>query len=201
MNSSKIIVALEGIPGAGKTTIMEKLRHSYRTFDGIDQILPKNLPNESITLSKILESDLLKTSSIKESPALVVILDRYYQSTLAYHWAYDKVYSDKKYNTVQSWKQKKLEAGALIVPDYTFFIDISPAMSGQRKNRKIINHGSNEWVRDDFLYQMRRYYMNLITHDKNENCILIDGRGTIEEVIRTILNTINFRPKDLDGKK
>ena len=200
MDKKRIVIALEGIPGAGKTTIMERLRNDYGAIDGIDQILPRDLPDETITLPKILESDQLKTLSINKSLAPIIVLDRYYQSTLAYHWAYDRVFGEREFSMVQDWKEKALETKTLTVPDYTFFIDVDPVLSTQRKNRELVNYGTKAWIRNDFLISMRQYYVNL-TNDTTENCILIDGRATIEDMIATILNVINFNSKDLYEKK
>ncbi|HRQ86507.1 MAG TPA: hypothetical protein PLY16_00170 [Candidatus Saccharibacteria bacterium] len=107
---------------------------------------------------------------------------------------------EQDFGTIQTWKKKGLEAGTLIVPDYTFFIDVEPVLSTQRKNRELVTYGPKEWIRKDFLTYMRQYYVNL-TNNADENCIIIDGRATIEDITATVLTTINFNSKDLYEKK
>lgn len=185
------LIALEGIPGSGKTTIMNRLRSELNNFSGVDQILPLDLPDEDITLNAILKSDQLKTKSFLNSSVTFTVLDRYYQSTLAYHWSSDKVYGEDIYPTIQAWKQRCIERGTLITPDYTFFIDVDPELSVRRKERQLVTNGDKPWIRKDFLEHMRDYYLNL-SSSSSEQCILIDGQVTIEEIIRKILTTIKY---------
>lgn len=170
------------------------LRDNYTNIDGIDQILPKDLPDNQITLSAIFKSDQLKTKAIITSAASIIILDRYYQSTAAYHWAHDMSYGGHSFNDVNEWKNKGLQSGVLIRPDYTFFIDVEPELSTSRKNRKLVKSGMKAWIREDFLTHMRNYYLSL-AQSTDENCILIDGHVTIEQVIAIVLNTLKFDEK------
>ena len=195
MSKKPLIIALEVIPGAGKTTIMQSLRSKYDEIHGVDQILPHDLPDEDITLATVLKSDQLKTKAIMQSSTKIVVLDRYYQSTAAYHWAYDKIYSEQTFPAIETWKNKCLQNGDLIVPDYTFFIDIKPRLSTNRKNRILVTYGSNTWARKDFLASMREYYLDLV-HNPAENCTLVDGCATIEQIVAVILSTIKFNTEE-----
>lgn len=185
--TKKILVALEGNPGGGKTSLMERLRNK-EFIDGVAQILPDNDPTDAtVTLEKILKSDHLKTQAFRESNKRAIVLDRYYQSTLSYHWAADRVYNENRFASLRQWALKSLNEGTLIIPDLTFYIDVPFDLSLKRKER--VSYDKNPWTDRIFLEEMRKYYMNLFD-SLNENIILIDGQKDIDMIELEIMNTI-----------
>lgn len=185
----KLLIALEGIPGAGKTTLMRHF-HGLSQFEGVDQILPdNNLSDEGLTLAKILQSDQLKTQAYLRSSESIVMLDRYYQSTLSYHWAADKTFGENCYQQVEVWVDESIRSHKLIVPDYTFYIDIPSDLSLKRKKRITTIDTSDPWTNREFLCYMRNYYLDLF-QSAIENVIFIDGKESLDNVGAEIMNII-----------
>lgn len=189
MKERKLLVVLEGTPGGGKTTLMEHFR-DLPQFEGINQILPDNDPtDETVTLEKILQSDHLKTQAYLKSSKDIVILDRYYQSTLSYHWAADRTFNESRFQAVKMWANDSLKGGTLIVPDYTFYIDVPFDLSLKRKKRTATTDFSDPWTNKEFLHSMREYYLNLF-QSTTENVIFIDGQKSFDDIEAEIRNTI-----------
>lgn len=189
MKRRKLLVVLEGAPGGGKTTLMEHFRNSSQ-FEGINQILPDNDPtDETITLAKILHSDHLKTEAYLKSRKDIVILDRYYQSTLSYHWAADKTFNEDRFQDVKTWVDDSLKNSTLIVPDYTFYVDVPFDLSLKRKERTATTDFSDPWTNREFLHSMRDYYLNLF-QSATENVIFIDGQKNLDDIEAEIINII-----------
>lgn len=189
MKERKLLVVLEGTPGGGKTTLMEHFR-SLPQFEGINQILPDNDPtDETITLAKILQSDHLKTQAYLKSSKDIVILDRYYQSTLSYHWAADKTFNEDRFQDVKTWADDSLKNNTLLVPDYTFYIDVPFDLSLKRKGRAATADFIDPWTNREFLCSMREYYLNLF-QSTTENVIFIDGQKNLDDIEAEIRNTI-----------
>lgn len=186
----KLIIALEGIAGVGKTTLIEELKSDSR-FECIPQLLPNNYIQDSdLTIEKVFRSDELKTQAYLASSKEVVVMDRYYQSTFAYHWATDQIYGERKLPLVGEWYKDALKRGGLLTPHLTVFIDILPSTSFGRKGRESDNDGKNPWLREDFLKLMRQYYIEL-TDSSKENVLRIDGEAGYHEVKSNILKAVN----------
>lgn len=150
------VVALEGIPGSGKTTLRKCLNVSQYTIDRVEQILPGDPDSDKdISLDKIIESDLLKTGRANSQNFDIVILDRYYLSTLAYQYAYDVIKKNDTYGPLASIYSEYLKSGKLIRPNITFHIDTPLKESFIRKNRL---SGDEMWVTNEFLELNRKYY-------------------------------------------
>lgn len=186
----KLLVALEGIAGVGKTTLIERLKKDNR-FECIPQLLPNNdIEDSSLTIEKVFRSDELKTQAYLSSSREVVVMDRYYQSTFAYHWATDQIYKEHKLPLVREWYEGAYKRGTLLTPDLTIFIDIQPSTSFSRKGRKSDNDGKNPWLREDFLGLMRQYYTELMNSGK-ENMLCINGEAEYRKVEDDILKAVS----------
>lgn len=182
MNRS-YVVALEGIPGSGKTTLREEVCVSGFSIDRVEQILPGD-PDTDVDLGvdQIVESDRLKTARVAAGIFDIVVLDRYYLSTLAYQYAYDIVSGQDTYSKLAVEYEQYLRTGELIVPDITFYIDTPLKESYQRKSRV---SGNAMWVNGRFLELNRKYYKDqkgLYFIDGKRN--FADIKSEIEDVIK-----------------
>lgn len=181
------LMVLEGLPGAGKTTIKEYFDKEF-SFEVVDQILPNN-PDEdkNLTLSDILNSDEEKTMIFKNTSKKNVLMDRYYASTLAYSWAYDKVFHTNTYSQVERWYGQGLSSGKLIKPFIVFLIEIPLDYSFLRKNRIEDNSSQNPWVRKDFLKYFAKYYAYFYSEIETKTLLVkIDGTKPLKEIVKII---------------
>ncbi|HEX7483688.1 MAG TPA: hypothetical protein VF281_00900 [Candidatus Saccharimonadales bacterium] len=187
--NSPFVVALEGIPGSGKTSLRRTLFSTFNySVDRVEQILPDDPDSDDdLTMEDIIQSDFLKTRRAKDDSYDIVILDRYYISTLVYQESFDQVYSKKTFNELSLRYKKALHEGDLIVPDLTIYIDTPLNLSFARKNRK----SSDElWVNEKFLTLNRELYR------KYNDFHYIDGTRKLDDIRLYIENEIVRRLND-----
>lgn len=183
------VVALEGIPGSGKTSLRRTLFDaSNYCVDRVEQILPDDPDSDDdLTVEDIIQSDFLKTRRAKDQKYDIVILDRYYISTLVYQESFDQVHGKKTFNELSLRYKKALHDGDLIVPDLTIYIDTPLDFSFARKNRE----SSDElWVNKKFLTLNRELYKNY------DDFHYIDGTREFDDIRLYIENEIVRRLND-----
>jgi len=175
MIKNKIIVALEGLPGAGKTTIKNELVVGNLSIDRIQQMFPANFSiDKDLTLKDIKVSDYLKTNAIEDSIKEIVLLDRYYLSTLVYEKASDIFYRVINFPDLNREYREAFKLGKLIKPDIIFFIDITPKLSIFRKKQRI---GYDKlWTNKIFLNLQRQSYL------KYKEIHFINGNDDINHI-------------------
>lgn len=189
VNYNKRFVILEGLPGGGKTTLLKRLE-SVDIYT-INQILPHPKDDDQLTLKYIQTSDSLKTEAFFRAKSRYIIADRYYVSTLAYHWSYDKVFHTKTYNSVYKWYQESLKKGSLVKPFITFLIVVPSELSLVRKSRVNDILSQNPWVRNDFLNYVANYYSYFYKSIEPETRVIsIDGTLSLVKIKNIIKNEI-----------
>lgn len=175
-------MALEGIPGSGKTTLRETVHIAGFSIDRVEQILPGDPDtDDDLSLEQITESDKLKTARATAGTHDIVLLDRYYLSTLAYQISYDEINNVDTYRGLAAKYEEYLKYGELINPDITFYIDTPLEASYRRKNRL---SGDKMWVNDRFLELNREYY------SIQRGLYTIDGNRSLEDIKCEIENAI-----------
>lgn len=176
------VVALEGIPGSGKTTLRSIIEVDDLSIDRVEQILPGDPEDDyDLGLDKIIQSDLLKTKRTASGEHRIVVLDRYYLSTLAYQFSYDSMNKTNTYGNLKKLYDDYLENGELVTPDVTFYIDTPVEESYARKNRV---PGGSIWEDKIFLGLNQVYYRN------QEGFYIIDGSkglGEIQHIIEDVI--------------
>lgn len=183
MLNKKMIVAIEGNPGSGKTLVKDTLQINNIKIDRIDQILPNNEDSDKdLVSSDIVASDLLKSAICQKAQNKIVILDRYIHSTLAYQYAYDKVNKTSDYDQLLAIYKKLESINYLIKPDITIYIDTPYELSISRKARQ---PGTSPWTDKEFLNSMRNYYKNTDGIDH-----VIDGKQQFNDVLNEITTII-----------
>ncbi len=191
------VVAIEGIDGAGKTTQAHML-NDYLTNRGIDSILSKE-PTDSIYGQRIRELAMGKRNSTHPQeeyqlfiqdrklhveklikPALaekkIVILDRYYFSTMAYQGAIglDPIYIKEENEAFSP------------VPEIVFLISVPPKVGiGRIRNgRKEI---PNEFEHEENLTKVASIFETMISSPIEP----IDGTASIDAVHAIIISRID----------
>lgn len=188
-----ILIAFEGIDGAGKTTQALQLR-AFLLHNGYDAIYLKE-PTNSYYGQKIrflaingrhhhpdLEHDLFLKDRLEDvtkniAPALenkkIVIMDRYYFSNMCYQGALGlNVESIQKDNEIFSPK-----------PDLVILLDISPRV-GISRITTLRGEKTNHFEQEDYLNQVKKIFEKL-----DEPYIQrIPAVGPIEEVEELVQN-------------
>lgn len=185
-----ILIVFEGIDGAGKTTQAEILLNKLRIkgFDVVyfqeptrgkwgriikeKALLPDSLtPKEELDL---FQRDRKENVEENLKPALVmkkvVILDRYYFSTIAYQGAK---------GIDPEWIQRNNEK-FVVKPDLVFILDIDAKKGLKRiEDRK---RKDKLFEREEYLVNVRKIFKGF----KGENIIHIEGTKPKEEISRKI---------------
>jgi len=183
-----MLVAFEGIDGAGKTTqsrrLLDKLRelnieatYTKEPTDGeIGKILKRALKGE-IELDQKTIALLFAADRIEHMRSLkmngIIIMDRYLLSSLAYQGAFLPI---QWINELNRWAR---------LPDIVFYLDISPDIAINRIDDKAIYHSL------DFLNIVRENYLKLIKAEPWKSITyLIDAERGEEEISEEILNIL-----------
>ena len=180
VQSNLRIFVLEGLPGAGKTSILKNL--SQEVFI-IDEILNPMIVSEV----SYLENDFRKLDRAKQSGG-VALIDRCYPATLAHNYA--RFYLDGSsdyYELLSKLCQYKL-SGA-VAPDAYIYIQINPETSLRRKGRPF--NPNNIWTSPEHLRIMSKYYeyyFKLI--EPNIPCFIVNGNLSELEIINKVKSLI-----------
>ncbi|MCP2519798.1 dTMP kinase [Candidatus Aminicenantes bacterium AC-335-K20] len=181
-----ILIVFEGIDGCGKSTQAKLLFEKLRSLK-FDCILLKE-PSSGKWGKKIKKLSLFENSISPEEelelfvkdreentrenikPALqekrIVILDRYYFSTIAYQGA----------KGINLKYIENLNKSIAIEPDIVFILDVEPSVGLSRiENRK---KKEKLFEREDYLNKVRRIYNSL----KGKNIIKMDGSQKIDKI-------------------
>jgi len=205
-----ILIAIEGIDGAGKTTQVQLLGEALREA-GLPVVLSRE-PTDGPWGRKIRESAQNGRLTLEEelhafiedrkehiastiSPSLerdqVVILDRYFYSTVAYQGA-----RGADHNVLL----RDMKSFAP-VPDIVFFLDADPAVAVSR-----ISNGRgevpNEFERVGYLTDVRKVFQWLASRESEVHSV--DGQQSIQDVLCNLSKQLidgvlsRFRAKSYD---
>jgi dTMP kinase len=199
-----LFIAFEGIDGCGKSTqvkiLSEKLKSSghkvYATFeptDGPIGSIIRNIFNHRIqadhrTIAGLFVADRLdhllnKTNGIlqKIEEGFIVITDRYYFSSYAYHGVHMPL----------DWviEANRLSA-ELLRPDLNIYIDISPEIGMKRLTNQ--RNSIELYENLEFLDSVREKYLESIKHLNNiENVFVTSGNREEAEIAQDIWQEVS----------
>ncbi len=192
-----MLIAIEGIDGSGKTTVAKYLRDKLGEM-GYPVVLLreptdsewgkklKNTYNSRLTPEEELDLFLKDRKFDAENniiPALkdnkIVIMDRYYFSTIAYQGAtgFDLDYL------------RKINEEIAPKPDLLFILDLPP----EKGISRIIKRGDqpNEFENINYLKRVREIFLSI------EDAIIIDASKDIETIKREVLEIVLQNLKNL----
>jgi dTMP kinase len=195
-----ILIAIEGIDGAGKTTQTARLRDHYNRlgFNVCSLKEPTNSPfgqkirelaingRQSVTGLEELElfiNDRILDCSNNIGPALnnnqLVLIDRYYFSNIAYQGALglDKNYILKRNEEIA------------IPPDMVIILDLSVKIGLSRiENYRKENH--NHFEKEDYLEKVRKIflemnasYIQLIDASRDEYTVFNNIKNIVQDIV------------------
>lgn len=188
-----ILIAIEGLDGAGKTTIAKWLVNLFNnagykalyTYEPTDSLFVRALKSYSEFRSAELDAltyaaDRLVHLKSKVLPALdkgiIVVMDRYYFSSIAYQGAQgasiEWVFELNKY-------ARK--------PDLAIYIDVEPEIGLKRLSRKEVLSRFPEYEKLDLLRRVREIYLELVNQGL---MVLVDGSKELDIVKSEVLEVI-----------
>jgi dTMP kinase len=185
-----VLIVFEGIDGSGKSTQAEILLKRLRE-EGVDavyfrepskgkwgrKIKKKALHPDSLTAEQeldLFQKDRRENVAKNLKPALkkkrVVILDRYYYSTIAYQGA----------KGIDEKLIRRINEEFAVEPDLVFILDIDPHKGLERiKNRK---KKDRLFEREDYLAKVREIFKSF----KGEKFIHLDALRSKDEISQEI---------------
>lgn len=194
--SRGILIAIEGIDGAGKTTQTEKLKEKL-TMKGYD-VISLHEPTKGIWGKKIenivengrrgispeIELNYFILDRIEDvekniKPSLqkkkIVIMDRYYFSTVCYQGArgLDLDYIEKKNEEIAP------------IPDITIIIDIEPEVALKRIKQSRPSLTPNHFERKTYLEYVRKNFLKQFNNRSNVRIIEGDNNTRSISLVET----------------
>ncbi|MFN7996335.1 MAG: dTMP kinase [Bryobacteraceae bacterium] len=195
MTSGKgILVAFEGIDGAGKTTQVQILRRALEQAGESVEVSKEPTDSEwgrvikesatSGRLSAEAELDAFlkdRTQHVRTTiaPALeagrILLLDRYFYSSIAYQGA-----RGIDYTAIRATMEARFP-----IPDAVFILDINPAL-GLHRIAHSRGETPNQFEKQTELEEARAIFGNLHAREIHH----IDGSASVSQVHRTVLNVL-----------
>lgn len=195
-NKKGILIAFEGVDGAGKTTQVNLLKNalteageevvvSKEPTDGVwGQKIRKSASSGRLPLEEELEAfvedrkeHIKKVIEPNLKKGKIVILDRYFYSTVSYQGS-----RGADFNEVEA--QMKSFAP---IPDMVFLLDINPEISLKRISEQR-NEIPNQFEKLETLNSVRKVF-NTIEKD-DEEIWKLDGTKTIEIIHSDIIHLL-----------
>ncbi|MBT6689857.1 AAA family ATPase [archaeon] len=178
-----VLIIFEGLPGAGKTTLIHQLSKEL-SLPTIEEVLDQNsgslLPGDTRGFSEnfFFNSDRLKYSNAKRVGEKIVLIDRGVFST----WAYNSCLNNKDI------LEKAKNNANLILKKYNYdciyvYIKIDTKTSLVRKKKKI-NDSFDMWSFKKNLEKTKEFYDNKFKDI--DNVIIIDGLRNYNAVLKEL---------------
>lgn len=192
-----LFVTVEGIDGAGKTTVCDAItghwKSSIRTQEPSDfwtgKQVRRAISNDSdthpFTTFYLFMADRVHHINERIKPAIddgmLVVSDRYADSTLAYQ----PVALNDHLNNPQMYMERVMRPWNY-EPDLTIYIDIDVETAMDR----VV--GDEEYEKAEFLREVKGNYEDLCTR-YSDRYVVVDGTQTEEEVREEVVSIIEER--------
>lgn len=194
MSEDGFFVTVEGIDGAGKTTVVEAINEHYKrvlrtqepselwTGKQVRKAISNDTDTHPFVTYYLFMADRVEHIEREIKPAIddgmFVVSDRYADSTLAYqpvalkdHIRFPQMYMER---VMRPWNYE---------PDLTIYIDIPVDVAIQRVA------GDEEYEKEDFLREVKSNYEDLAVRF-SDRFVTVDGTQTKEEMREEALEII-----------
>jgi dTMP kinase len=181
-----VLIVLDGIDGGGKTTQAHRLLRALRKKDYDAQyfrepsdgrwgrlIREKAVSEDSLTPEQeldLFQLDRRENVTVNLIPAIearrVVVLDRYYFSTMAYQGA----------KGLDPDRIREMNESFAVIPDLVFILDVDPA--GGLKRTEVRKRRDLLFEREDYLHRVRAIFLSL----QGDSVFHIDASRSEDEV-------------------
>jgi len=196
-----MVIVLEGLPCSGKTTIARYLAKSFKAR--LIAELPSRHFSKGKKRKKFYLNDLRKSRNAQMGR--IIILDRYFLSTIAFEEAFRIVFLNKKIKNFnislydfQDFDAKNLyhqflQKRVLVLPSFVFYIKISPKESLKRRLTREKKAYSNldPWLNLRFLESFQNYCLKNICSLYKIKPVIINGALPQETIFAIIKKSLN----------
>ncbi|KAF2170743.1 hypothetical protein M409DRAFT_63822 [Zasmidium cellare ATCC 36951] len=202
------LIVFEGLDRSGKSTQCERLVE-YLQSQG-QKVEHARFPNRSTVIGQMINNYLTGTSQqedhaihllfsanrweaaekIKSSieSGTTVVIDRYYYSGCVYSAA-------KRNPTMDLAWCRHMEVG-LPRPDLCLFLDITAEKAAIRRG-----FGTERYEKQEMQDRVRELFAEMRTHpDEEEDIVVIDAGGTVEQVEAAIQTTVKRRLGEVEAE-
>jgi len=157
-NKSKIVIALEGLPCAGKSTFFNKFKKDHADFFCVSElyIAAKNNDSSVTMRERYANAEILKKSGI-DHVNRDSLLDRSFLSTLAFSYAKYKTTGDSD-DYIFNKKFLEDHKQDIIIPDFVFVFTITPEESVKRRKKLVRDDTLDFWRNGAFLRSFLAFY-------------------------------------------
>ncbi len=187
-----IIIAVEGLPGAGKTGLMNELKN----VAGIKTINQFEIEIDSLKNNghlQYLKNDIYKSLLANQRTEGIVVMDRDFSSTLAFAYAKSSLDNTNDYDLINEY-YKKLIGAELKTADIYIYLSVDPKVSISRKQSE---SRDPLWNNIQFLQHMQEFYDNYFDYMKfiapviRIDTMQFDQTCIIDKVLTLINNVKN----------
>lgn len=203
------LVTVEGIDGAGKTTVVEALADEFEdttmtgepsahwTGDQVYRAIQNDSGVDTPPLGTffLYMADRVKHIAETIRPALeagdMVISDRYADSTYAYQQHALETALEANRQTPYDYIKAVMDPW-MLTPDVTLYIDISVDTARKRMG------GDDEYENREFLAEVKENYARLY-QTGGDRWVRIDGDQPMENVVEDAVAVIKGRKTEYDG--
>jgi len=201
VSDDSFFVVIEGIDGAGKTSIARALKNILRQTLGENVLLTEEPHNASLMGAEIRSAlrrerklrpvELAQAFALNRSNHLktciephlqgdkrIVICDRYLLSSLVYQTR-DDITMEDVYQ-INRWAR---------VPDLTILLQVSAHIAYQRMDERSKN--ARELFENDLPTRLKKYCAGVeLLRAKGQHIIAVEGDGELPEVINKVLGAL-----------
>ncbi|MEK7564373.1 MAG: AAA family ATPase [Patescibacteria group bacterium] len=189
-------IVIEGMPGAGKTSLIEILKKE----EGFVVYKETYSPEVELLTSDFEKERFYLMEEIRKNKEIILnkvnVFDRNFLSILAYSYALDRNRLCEKglYDWVKKLYLEYVANGAIKHPDKYVVLLISTSESINRRKKYQSDPGYAIWFNEGFLDAFYDFYLNVATEfTKNLNVNVIEGddiaqTAVLEKVVK-IINT------------
>ena len=191
-----MLVTVEGIDGAGKSTVVEGMREELDavftrepTGSWLGDAVRRSINDaDSVPLADLFLFVADHADHVERviEPALadgeLVVCDRYIDSRYAYQGATLAERDKEVFDNALEWV-RGLHEGWTVVPDLTLLLDIPPEDAVERLDRETM-----KFERVEFLREVRENYMKLA--DEEDRFVVIDAASDADAVVERCVEEV-----------